>query len=222
MFDLKNKFDYYLRSAAKFSRKNYSEDLNLTKEVNGYAFDILSQTLRLEHQKDLKVLDIGSKNWEYARGEYKFFRQYCENLVLDGVEIDAYRLYSNFYSRYEYAKFYIKDLAGVNYYPDDLLNIKGRYDYIIWILPFVTKYPLKRWGLPEKFFMPEKLLEHAYSLLKKDMLIINQGEEEAEVQEQLFKKLKIPYKTLGEIKSKELEYRNRRFGFLVSRAVTAV
>lgn len=222
MFDLRNRFDYYLRSTTKFSRKNYSEDLKLTKEVNDYTFDILSQTLKLECQKDLSVLDIGSKNWEYVRGEYRFFKQYCENLTIDGVEIDAYRLYSNFYSRYEYAKFYIRGLDGANYYADDLLNIKGEYDYIVWFLPFVAKYPLKRWGLPEKLFMPEKLLEHAHSLLKKEMLIINQGKEEAEIQKKLLEQLKIPYKELGELNSSVFAYKNKRFGFLVSNAAAAI
>jgi len=215
MFDFKNRFDYFLRSKTKFSRKNYSEDLECTHRVNGYTFDILSKSLRPEYKNHLRVLDIGSKNWEYVRGEYKFFKQYCEELSLDGVEIDAYRLYSNFYSRYEYAKFYIKDLAGANYYPDDLLNIQGEYDYIIWFLPFVTKYPLKRWGLPESLFMPEKLLEHAMELLKKEMLIVNQGEAEAEIQKNMLDAFGVKYREVGILKSEVLEYKNQRCGFII-------
>ena len=129
MFDLRNRFDYYLRSVTKFSRKNFSCEVN--EAANNYTFDILSQTIQPQSSEKLRVLDIGSKNWEYVRGEYKFFKQYCENLTLDGVEIDAYRLYSNFYSRYEVARFHIKDLAGANYYADDLLNLGGEYDYIV-------------------------------------------------------------------------------------------
>lgn len=222
MFDLRNKFDYYLRSKTKFSRKNYSEDLELTCGINDYTFDILSQTLQPSSEDYLTVLDIGSKNWEYVRGEYKFFKQYAKDLKLDGVEIDAYRLYSNFYSRYEYAKFYTRDLEGANYYPDDLLNIQGEYDYIVWFLPFVTKYPLKRWGLPEKFFMPERLLEHAYGLLRKEMLIVNQGEKEAEIQKKLLDRLNIEYKELGVLKSDALEFQNERYGFVVSRTFPAI
>lgn len=215
MFDIRNKIDYYLRSVTKFSRKNYSEDLELKRAVNDYTFDILEKTLHPENTESLCVLDIGSKNWEYVRGEYNFFKQFCSDLKLDGVEIDAYRLYSNFYSRYEAAKFYTKDLSGVTYYADDLLNIKGEYDYIVWFLPFVTKYPLERWGLPKKLFMPEKLLTHAYQLLKKEMLIVNQGREEAEIQENLFKTLNIPYESLGILKSDFYEYKNERYGFVV-------
>ncbi len=222
MFDLRNRFDYYLRSITKFSRKDFEEDLELTEGVNNYTFDILSQTIQPQKSEKLRVLDIGSKNWEYVRGEYKFFKQYCESLLLDGVEIDAYRLYSNFYSRYEVAKFYIKDLEGANYYADDLLKMDGEYDYIVWFLPFVTKYPLHRWGLPERLFMPERLLEHAYKLLRKEMLIVNQGEEEAEIQQKLLEKMKISYKALGELKSDASEYKNKRYGFLVSKTEPAI
>lgn len=215
MLDLRNSFDYYLRSVTKFSRKNYSEDLEVTRAVNEYTFDILSQVFDLKKTEKLRVLDIGSKNWEYVRGEYKFFNQYCEEIELHGVEIDAYRLYANFYSRYEYAKFYAQDLNGASYYPDNLLNMKGKYDYIVWFLPFVTKYPLRKWGLPDKLFMPEKLLKHAYEILNKEMLILNQGEEEAEIQKSLLDKADIKYKELGILKSDALEYKNERYGFII-------
>ena len=215
--ELKNRFDFFIRSKTKFSRKNYFEDESLTEDLNNYTFDILSQYLKIQPAKSLKVLDIGSKNWAYVKGEYKFFKQFTPELRLDGVEIDAYRLYSNFYSRYEVAKFYTKNLAGVNYFPENLLNINNEYDYIVWFLPFVTQYPHKRWGLPEKYFMPEKLLNHAFNILKKDMLIINQGKDEAEIQENLFKLLNIKYVSLGLISSTYLKYKNERYGFIVQK-----
>ncbi len=213
--DLKNRFDFFVRSHTRFSRKNYRG--NLENDESRYVYDILNQFMHPKEQDFLRVLDIGSKNWAYVRGEYKFFERFCTNLRLDGVEIDAYRLYSNFYSRYEAAKFYIGGLQGVNYYPDDLLNINGKYDYIIWLLPFLTPYPLKKWGLPMRYFMPEKLLRHAYEILEKEMLIINQGDEEAEIQKALLDKLGIPYESLGVVSSKALEFKNLRYGFIVKR-----
>lgn len=213
--DLKNRFDFFIRSHTKFSRKNYRGEAE-NPEAD-YVYDILSQNFKVDFQDSLSVLDIGSKNWAYVRGEYKFFKNHCKALKLDGVEIDAYRLYSNLYSRYEAAQFYINGLEGVSYYADDLLNIKSRYDYIIWLLPFVTKYPLKRWGLPERFFMPEKLLKHAYEILEKQMLIVNQGKEEAEIQKALLDKLGIPYESPGIVSSKALEFKNARYGFLVTK-----
>ena len=71
------------------------------------------------------------------------------------------------------------------------MELKEKYDYIIWLLPFVVPEPLVAWGLPKKFFCPDELLKHAYNLLKENgqMLIINQGEKEAEVQKELLKKI---------------------------------
>ena len=211
--DLKNRFDFFIRSHTKFSRKNYRGEIE--NRESAYVFDILNKYLKPDYQESLKVLDIGSKNWAYVRGEYNFFRQFTSKLFLDGVELDAYRLYSNLYSRYEAAMFYIKGLENVNYYPDNLLNIRGKYNYIIWLLPFVTPYPLKCWGLPMKYFMPEKLLKHAYELLDGEMFIVNQGEEEAEIQKAMLEKLRIPYKFLGIISSKALEYKNLRYGYVI-------
>lgn len=215
--DLKNKFDFYIRTKTKFSRKNFSENIN-NSEVE-YLLDILTNYFPIDFEESISVLDIGSKNWAYVKGEYDFFKSHSNQLILDGVEIDAYRLNSNFYSRYEIAQFHIKNLQGlnnrVNYYPDNLLNITKKYDYIIWLLPFVTIYPLQKWGLPKKYFMPQKLLEHAYKLLNKQMLIVNQGEEEAEIQKTMFNNLGIKYKELGTIKSQALEFKNSRYGFLV-------
>ena len=214
--NLKNIFDYYIRSYTKFSRKNYQSEIE--NPENDYVFDVLNKYFDIVFQDNITALDIGCKNWAYVRGEYNFFNQYCNKLQLDGVEIDAYRLYPNLYSRYEVAKFYMRDLSGVSYYPDDLLNIKTRYDYIVWLLPFVSLYPLKRWGLPEKFFMPEKLLEHAYSLLSRKMLIINQGKEEAEIQRKLLDRAEINYTFLGEIISDKPIFQNKRYGYLISKS----
>lgn len=216
MFEnLKNNFDFYIRSFTKFSRKNYSG--NPDNIESKYLFDILDKYFPMDDKENVSVLDIGSKNWAYVKGEYDFFSRYCNFLKLDGVEIDAYRMNSDFYSRYEIAQFYIKNLDNVRYYPDNLLNINDQYDYIIWILPFVTPYPLLRWGLPEKFFMPEELLEHAYKLLNKQMLIINQGVDEAQIQKKMLEVLCIKYKDLGVIKSNILEFKNDRYGFLIQK-----
>jgi hypothetical protein len=168
-----------------------------------------------------KILDVGSKNWFYAQGEYNFFKSFCNEIQLDGIELDAYRLYSNFYSRYEVAKYYIRSLNNTNYISGNLLDIKNNYDYIIWFLPFVLKEPHRYWGLPLKYFYPQKLLMHAYSLLNEggQMLIINQGEVEAEAQVELFRECYINYISLGEITSTHFKYQNSRYGYLVNKSL---
>lgn len=220
--DLRNCFDFYLRNKIRISRKNFVEKnsklIERNKLENFYTMDILDQAFT-KRGENLRVLDIGCKNWFYAKGEYDFFKSFCNNFQLDGVELDAFRLYSNFYNRYEVAKFYTKGLENTNYIAGNLLDLSEKYDYIIWFLPFVVYEPHKYWGLPKKYFYPEKLLKHANSLLNENgqMLIVNQGEKEYEIQKHLLNKIGISYKELGEVKSKHFEYQNKRFGVFVGK-----
>ena len=185
--DLRNSVDFFIRSKTQFSRKGFVEKnekvLKQVEQENRYIFSVMDEYFEKRSKDVIKTLDIGCKNWYYAKGQYEYYSQLDSKFFMYGVELDAYRLYSNFYSRYEVAKFYTQGLENISYIADDLLNINDfeRYDYITWFLPFVTYKPLKYWGLPKKFFCPEKLLNHAYSLLSEtgQLLIINQGEEEA-------------------------------------------
>lgn len=221
--DLKNNFDFFIRNKTKFSRKNFVEKnpklIERNKFENLYTQDILERYFSKSYKKAITALDIGCKNWFYAKGEYDFFNCFNKEFHLDGVEIDAHRLYSNFYSRYEVAKYYTKDLKNTHYIADNLLNLNKKYDYIIWFLPFVVIEPHIYWGLPKKHFKPKKLLKHAYSLLNEagEMLIINQGKEEANIQEKLLQELNIKYTPLGEVNSSYFKYQNKRYGFLVKK-----
>lgn len=191
--------------------QNYLENL--------YLLDLLDTHLKIDFKNDAKVLDIGCKNWFYANGEHSFFKKYAKNLCLDGIEIDANRLYNNFYSRKEAAKFYIKDLGGTNFIEKDFLNHDKKYDYIIWILPFVFEYPHLKWGLPLKHFQPAKMLEHAYNALNKDgaIFIVNQGEAEYAEQIKLCKELNIEHIPLDKIQSDFFDYKHQRYGLLIQK-----
>lgn len=194
------------------TRQNYLENL--------YTTDLLDRYLPINSQYDsLKVLDIGCKNWYYAKGEYFFFKKYCEELILDGIEIDSNRLYWNFYSRGEVAKFHTKNLEGANYIQGDFLNHNEKYDYIIWILPFIFEYPHMKWGLPLEYFRPEQMLKQAYDSLNEngEILIINQGNAEFEYQKKLCKRLKIPFSPIGEIKSEFLSFKYGRYLTLIKK-----
>lgn len=72
-------------------------------------------------------------------------------------------------------------------------------------------------GTAQKYFMPQELLEHAAELLKKEMFIVNQGEQEAEIQQKLLDRAGLQYKFLGEIKSSIELFKNPRYGFLISK-----
>ncbi|EKE04211.1 MAG: hypothetical protein ACD_20C00097G0028 [uncultured bacterium] len=196
------------------TRRNYLENL--------YTIELLEQNLNPSpSNKDISILDIGSKNWFYAEGEYNFFKyaNFDKTIQLTGIEIDAYRLYTNLYSRYDYAKAYIKNLENTSYIADDLMNHQGQYDYITWFLPFVTPNPLLNWGLPLKHFKPEDMLCKAYNLLKPGgkMLIVNQGEKEHLIQKKLLESLNINYDSKGEFESIFLYYNYKRFITVVNK-----
>ena len=239
MSDLKNKFDFFIREKTKFSRKNYSpkpqnvldlvppSEYNLTilkKDItrqncqeNLYILDILDKYFRIYPSENLKVLDIGSKNWNYAKGEYIFFNHNCHHLELTGVELDAYRLCWNLYSRKEIARYNIKYLPFTNYVASDFLEFDREFDYITWFLPFVGEYQHKRWGLPMKYFNPAKMLLHAKECLVDGgaMFVVNQGESEFWLQKQLCEDLGIPYKEIGIISSEYSLYKLPRYAMII-------
>ena len=191
-----------------FEKLNTKYNLELLKSVsqrnfleNLYFLNLFDKFFSGEIKKDAAVCDIGSKNWYYAKSEYIFFQNKSQNFKLTGIELDGNRLNSKFYSRYEIAKFHTKNLNNTKYIIEDFLSHNEKYDYIIWILPFISEYPHIKWGLPKKYFCPEKMLLHAYELLNKngELLIVNQGEKEYNLQKELNKKMNINAVYLGEI-----------------------
>ena len=199
-------------------KEKYGSDLenNTTQRIfleNIYFLNVFDKCLTKIPKEDLSVLDVGSKNWSYVKSEYCFFKSFSGEFALNGIELDAYRLSSRFFTRYEIAKFYTRDLPDAHYIAGDFLEHKGKYNYIIWILPFITEYPLVKWGLPLRYFKPERMLEHAYSLLNTngELLIINQGEEEYTIQQELYKKLNLKPVLYGETQDNMSLFRNKRF-----------
>lgn len=189
-------------------RRIYLENLCMLEFLENY--------LSLENTDNkIDILDIGSKNWFYAEGEYNFFKynDHEKDISLTGIELDAYRLYTNLYSRLDYASYFIRNLENTRYIAGDFTHHKGNYDYITWFFPFVTKEPLLYWGLPLKFFKPDAMLEHAYSLLKPHgtLIIVNQGEKESIEQENLLKSLNIPYSKKGTFESIFLDFSFERY-----------
>lgn len=247
-FFLRNKFsfsrkNYFERNEAKselFSSEELAQrekvlyekyDLAFLKEnstvenylQNLYTIDVLDKYLapsfNFEKIPYLGALDVGCKNWFYAKGEYAFFQKFCDNLNLDGIELDANRLYFDFYARVEVAKFYTKGLKNAKFITGDFLKHNKKYNYIVWILPFVVESPLLKWGLPKKYFQPEKMLLHAFDSLEDGgtIFIINQGEFEYEAQKSLCDKLNIPYIDIGEVNSEFYDFQHKRYGLLIKK-----
>jgi len=180
---------------------------------NLYFLNLFNEYFSKSIKQNAYILDIGSKNWSYVKSEHLFFKSFCQNFTLNGIEIDPYRVCSNLYNRFEIAKFYTKGLANTNYIAGDLIQHQKKYDYIIWILPFITQKPLLKWGLPLKYFKPDKMLLHAYDLLNEngEMIIVNQGEEEYKIQKDLNSRLNLQAQYFGEIEDNFNLFKNKRY-----------
>ena len=195
--------DYLKNNSTK---RNYLENLAIVELLENY--------IQVDKPAP-KILDIGSKNWFYARGQYNFFKHnnFEKNIEITGLEIDAFRVYSNLHTRYDYALYYTKGLENCRYIPGNLLDHQGKYDYITWFFPFVTEIPLLAWGLPLNTFKPLEMLEHAAGLLNSGgvMLIVNQDENEYSIQENLIKQLNLNYTKGYEFQNSFFEHEQKMF-----------
>lgn len=181
---------------------------------NLYLLDLLSQHLSEPAHNGIG-LDIGCRNFSHLPALSSFAR--CP---WHGVELDADGRYWNGYTRRAYGKWMAAQREGSRYIPGSLLEIEGNYKTIVWILPFVLPEPLEHWGLPARFFQPLQLLQQAWKLLSDNgvMLIVNQGELEAEEQQQLFATLGITAKPLGELGSVFSPFKKRRYGWEIRKS----
>lgn len=157
-------------------------------------------------------LDVGCRNFSYLPALSAF-----SGGRWDGSELDAHARYWNGLTRRAYGEWMARQRAGCRYLPGSVLHWRDRYDLIVWLLPFVVEEPLQWWGLPQRFFQPLVLLRHVHGLLQPGgtLLIVNQGEAEADVQQALLDHAGLQATALGELQSPFSPFRHRRFGWLL-------
>ncbi|MDB5105384.1 MAG: hypothetical protein JWP91_3073 [Fibrobacteres bacterium] len=138
----------------------------------------------------LAAMDVGSQDWHYVFGLERWLRhggdaparsQRVERtgppgptdpgrqVALRGVEVDGYGIYPDFRSRKDYALAYAEQTGNsqVTYEVGDFLKAEGRgLDVMTLFYPFVTRHHLLLWGLPLRFFRPERLLAKAAALIR--------------------------------------------------------
>lgn len=206
------KLKAFERLQAEYQLEDWPQLCNQIEYIeNLYLLDILNQHLGHSSKKGVG-LDIGCRNFSHLPAVTAFAPG-----PWHGVELDADARYWNGYTRSAYGQWMAKQREGCRYIPGSLLDIEGSYNTIVWVLPFVFPEPLHHWGLPPRFFQPVELLHHAWKLLSNDgvMLIVNQGEAEAEEQEKLFKSAAIKARSLGEIRSVFSPFKQQRYGWEV-------
>jgi len=124
------------------------------------------------------VHDVGASNFWYARALHAFFQP----AELTGIEVEGYRIYSNGYSRWDYAQGYVKDLPGTKFVAADYSGYAAPTDTVVAWYPFVTPAPVLAWRMPLGLFAPQALFSRIASNLNPGGLfvMVNQGPEEAE------------------------------------------
>lgn len=175
-----------------------------------YVLDLLDRCVG-PPSSPLPSLDIGCKNGCYLPGLWAW-----SGGPWDGVELDAHRRYWTLATRRAHGEWIARRLPGCRYLAADLLDLRGAYGFVTWFLPFLHEAPLRAWGLPRRFLRPARLLDHARTLLAPGgrLLVVNQGEAEAERQERLFGEAGIAAVSFGRIESPFSPFRRPRFGWL--------
>ena len=178
---------------------------------NLYVLDVLDQHLGNPSHNG-PGLDIGCRNFSHLPALSAWSAG-----PWHGVELDAHARSLNGFTRCAYGQWMARQVKGAAYFPGSVLDVQGVYHTIVWILPFVLPGALEYWGLPSRYFEPERLLDKACDLLAPggQLLIINQGEAEAEEQHRLLSASGLPAFALGEITSGFSPFRMTRFGWLV-------
>ncbi len=138
----------------------------------------------------------------------------------DGIELDAHRRYWLGHTRRAVGEAVAATLPGCRYLAGDVRSLRGHYRRITWFLPFLFPEPLEAWGLPGRYLAPEQTLGHVLSLLEPGgfLLILNQGEEEAEEQGRLLHAAGAPAEALGKVESLLSPYKKTRYGWRVGPA----
>lgn len=163
-----------------------------------HMLDTVCSRNRLAFPDPLFIVDIGPSHWFYIQAMYHFFRYYRteapRQLKIQGFEIDPYRVYADFHSRYDHAIANIGDLVDVEYIPAGFEGAPNSADLVTMFFPFVFSKDHQQWGLPMSRFHPEDLVAVAWKSIRKHgyLLIVNQGEEESRQEITILRELNIP------------------------------
>lgn len=171
--NLKNHVDFFIRSQLRWERTIPadrpipSRELRFQDEIQEFL-DLLNWETVLENspKNEWVVADVGAKNFSLAPLiDNVFFDRNCE-VEIHGIELDAYRRLSDFYTRADYGRFFAAKARNAHFHAMDFMNFKKPSDILFLLNPFVTIHPLLSWGLPLKHLQPQKIFQHAFDLLK--------------------------------------------------------
>lgn len=146
-------------------------------EMLVHAFDAAGLSL----PERVTAVDVGVADWFYAPVLHGFLRHHGtaapRTALLDGLELDAFRVFADFRSRHDWATATIAGLSGTRYLPIDARRYTRRVDVAFMFYPFIFQADHSRWGLPRRHLRPAELLERVLANLAPGgvLLIANQG-----------------------------------------------
>jgi hypothetical protein len=192
---------YHLQRLFYHSRaENYRENL--------FYLELLESALqraRATLPPVIHAADIGVSKWFYVQALCALLQWWQpvagepvpeegRAVTLSGFEADAYRVYADFYSRYDYALAHLRDLEAARYIPNRFERQPGAFQFVTLLFPFVFLRDHLKWGLPRSMFAPEHLLDEAWASVAPGglLVIVNQGEAEHAAQRDRLQKAGIP------------------------------
>lgn len=178
-----------------------------------YTLDILDRYLPGVSEQGYG-LDIGASDWSYLPGLASWRR-----IPWDGIEINGHRRYITLVTARGYGNWMAGHFPHCRYQVGSLLEITKSYPLITWFLPYLFVETVTANRLPSHLLVPDTLLQHAWTHLHPGgtLWIVNQGEEEAALQQRLLEKWAIPFEPTGQMESDFSPYQRARYGFRVSR-----
>ncbi|MDB4946642.1 MAG: hypothetical protein JWP97_6176 [Labilithrix sp.] len=183
-----------LRRRYRLDRLHGQSSAHVYRE-NLYVLDLLDRHVRdgeLPAGDALRAIDVGSKDFRYAFGLARWLRHAGgsagREVTLTGIELDGHPVWDDFHSRKDHAEAFAAeiDCARVDFQVKDFLAHEEQdVDVIFFCFPFVLEYALVRWGLPRRFFGPERLFRHAREMLRPGGLVFVMNHTHAERVRQL-------------------------------------
>ena len=134
----------------------------------------------------LRAVDVGCGVFQYATALHRTLarsgRGAPRRVVLRGIEVDGHGVYRDFHSRADHARAHAA-LAStdVSFEVADFLQRRlPQQDVVTMLFPFLTSYPLLRWGLPIGLHRPRRMLQHAVETLREGgmLVVVNQTDAE--------------------------------------------
>lgn len=161
----------------------FEQHLNRQNALENYVYlDLMAQLFKpgrgqaAVRFESPTVLDIGSKNFYYARALSAIFQP----RQMTGIELEGYRRYPDGHCRHDYATHYLQGLGNASYHVADVRGWQTPAEVVTCWYPFVHPGTLLNWGLPLSLFAPATFFRQLSQLVKPGghLLMVNQGVEE--------------------------------------------